>query len=607
MKTSIHICAAKYGAEKHNRREKEMKHVHSEYSHLNKCWEAEDFKSVADEIRKAKERYSSHHFCRKAKLDKNGKQLTMPAYDKRTGTPIVDPRTGHQKVVPEWELDLSKPKKMPKNSEPIREGVAVITEATTIEQMKSLANQIEQRWGIKTKAIYAHLDEGHEHLVTDKDHQQGKYLDSAEGSTIFLWNHHAHYVFDWTDHETGQCINLNRHDMSELQDMLANALKMERGKKSDKKWRDAHTFKAEQEAIRAKEVAEYTERKKEESRQIQKKIEADNSKLIKLQEAIDQLLSATSVPEEELEAVPFADMTFSFQGSKEPLTVKDLIDMTLSRLDREIRTPIPMLKREEWQKERNAKAKEIVTTLQSQLLSVSKLHKKKINDVGKKMYLDVKQKIALAVETDKENMALRQRISELDERAVAREKSRADAAEQKAQEQTMRGDREEKRANEAESRLSDIERFIRLSGASEAYEHWNFLHDVVKKAAQALADWAHSTASIFNHDDERTIGQGIIAQCQLNDLNPYQESDRMKAASSIADMANSFVGSIGRFQWDIAVTRIGQLASEMRLSTGGQSVGGSNGRSATTGDACLSKNADELTNWDGTKKRGLGL
>ena len=592
MKTSIHICAAKYGAEKHNRREKEMKHVHSEYSHLNKIWEAEDFKSVADEIRKAKERYSCHHFCRKAKLDKNGKQLTMPAYDKRTGNPIVDPRTGRQKVVPEWELDLSKPKKMPKNSEPIREGVAVITEATTMEQMKTLANQIELRWGIKTKAIYAHLDEGHEHLVTDKDHQQGKYLDSAEGSTIFLWNHHAHYVFDWTDHETGQCINLNRHDMSELQDMLANALKMERGKKSDKKWRDAHTFKAEQEAIRAKEVAEYTERKKEESRQIQKKIEAGNSKLTKLQEAIDELLSATSVPEEELEAVPFADMTFSFQGSKEPLTVKDLIDMTLLRLDREIRTPIPMLKREEWQKERNARAKEIVTTLQSQLLSVSKLHKKKINDVGKKMYLDVKQKIALAVETDKENMALRQRISELDERAVARERSRADAAEQKAQEQTMRGNREEKRANEAESRLSDIERFIRLSGASEAYEHWNLLHAVVKKAAQALADWAHSTASIFNHDDEHTIGQGIIAQCQLNGLNPYQESDRMKAANDIADMAGSIVGSIGRFQWDIAVTRIGQLASEMRLSTGGQSVGGSNG------------NADELTNWNGTKKKG---
>jgi hypothetical protein len=70
--------------------------------------------------------------------------------------------------------------------------------------------------------------------------------------------------------------------------------------------------------------------------------------------------------------------------------------------------------------------------------------------------------------------------------------------------------------------------------------------------------------------------------------------DPIKAASGIADMADSIVGSIGRFQWDIAVTRIGQLASEMRLSTGGQSIGGSNG------------NADELTNWNGTKKRGWG-
>ncbi|MBR2245012.1 MAG: hypothetical protein IJ888_09850 [Prevotella sp.] len=594
-KTSIHICAAKYGAEKHNRREKEMKHVHSEYSHLNKSWEANDFKSVADEIRKAKERYSCHHFCRKAKLDENGKQLTMPAYDKKIGNPIVDPTSGLPKLVPVWEQDLSKPKKMPKNAEPIREGVAVITEATTMEQMKTLAEQIEQRWGIKTKAIYAHLDEGHEHLVTDKDHQQGKYLDSSEGSTIFLWNYHAHYVFDWTNHKTGQCINLNRHDMSELQDMLANTLKMERGKKSDKKWRDAHTFKAEQETLRAKEVAEYTERKKCESKQIQKAIEAGNDKLSKLQEAIDELLTATSVPEEELEAVPFAEMTFSFHGSKEPLTVKDLINQALARLNKEICTPIPLLKREEWQKERNAKAKEIVTTLQSQLLSVSKLHKKKINDVGKKMYLNAKQKIALAAMMDNENRALKERISELDERAVAREKSRADAAEQKAQEQTIRGNREEKRANEAESRLADIERFISFSGASEAYEHWKFLQTIVKKAVQALADWAHSTASIFSRDDERIIGQGIIAQCQLNGLNPCQESDRIKAASSIVDMADSIVGSISRFQWDIAVTRIGQLASEMRLSTGSQSVGGSNG------------NADELTNWNGTKKRGLGI
>ena len=158
-----------------------------------------------------------------------------------------------------------------------------------------------------------------------------------------------------------------------------------------------------------------------------------------------------------------------------------------------------------------------------------------------------------------------------------------------------KGGREERRANEAENRLSGIERFIRVSGASEAYEHWNYLQTIVKKAAQTLADWAHSTASIFSHDDEQTIGQGIIAQCLLNDLDPHVESNRKKAASSIADMADSIVGGISRYLWDMAVTRIGQLASEMRMSTGGQSVGGSNG------------NADELTNWNGTKKRGLGI
>ena len=594
-KTSIHVCAAKYGAEKHNRREKEMKHVHPEYSHLNKTWESPDFKSVADEIRKAKERYSAMHFCRKAKLGEDGNQLTIPVYDKKTGDPIVDQVTGLQKKVPAWEPDPSKPKKMPKNSEPIREGVAVITEATTMEQLQELARSIELRFGIKSKAIYAHLDEGHEHLVTDKDHEKGKYLNIPEGDTIFLWNYHAHYVFDWTDHNTGQCINLNRHDMSEIQDMLANTFKMERGKKSNKKWLDAHSYKAEQETIRAKEAAEYTERKKAESKQIMDAIKENSNKLSKLQKALDDLLSATSVPEESLDAVPFAEMTFTLKGSDKVITVQDLVDDALRRISEDVNTPIPLLKRDEWQKERNAKAKQIVTILQQQLLSVSKLHKKQINNVGKQMYLDAKQKVALAAKTEEENVLLKQRISELDEKAIACEKAKTANAERKAQEQTTRADREEQRADAAESRLSKMEQFIRQTGVSKAFANWNLLNEIVDKAIAAFNAWAHSTASIFNSNDERVIGQGIIAQCQLEGLNPSIESDRQTAASGIADKAESTIGRITQFKWDIAVTRIGQLASEMRVSMGGQSVGGSNG------------NADELTNWDGTKKRGLGI
>ena len=593
-KTSIHVCAAKYGAEKHNRREKEMKHVHPEYSRLNKTWEAEDFKSVADEIRKAKERYSCHHFCRKAKLDENGKQLTIPALDKKTGNPIVDPDTGLQIMLPAWELDLSKPKKMPKNSIPIREGVAVITESTTLEQLHELALSVELRFGIQTKAIYAHLDEGHEHLVTDKDHRKGKYRDVPEGETIFLWNYHAHYIFDWTDHKTGQCINLNRHDMSELQDMLAHTFKMERGKKSDKKWRDAHIYKAEQETIRAKEAAEYTERKKAESKRIVEAIKENSCKLSKLQKAIDDLLSATSVPEESLDAVPFAEMTFTMKGSDQVMTVQDLVEEALRRINDDVNTPIPLLKRDEWKKERNAKAKEIVTKLQHDLLSISKLHKKQINNVGKQMYLDAKQKVAHAAKTEEENVRLKHRISQLDENAVAREKAKTATAERNAQEQKNRADREEQRANNAEKRLSLMERFLNQAGMVKDFSNWTVLIEMVDKAVTTLSAWAHKSTSIFNYDEERVIGQGIIAQSQLDGLNPKSEEDRKTAANSIAKKALLTVSSITKFRWDVSVTRIGQLASDMRFSTGSQSIGASYG------------NADELINWDGTKKRGLG-
>ena len=116
---------------------------------------------------------------------------------------------------------------------------------------------------------------------------------------------------------------------------------------------------------------------------------------------------------------------------------------------------------------------------------------------------------------------------------------------------------------------------------------------MVEKAINVFNAWAHNTASIFSRNDERVIGQGIIAKCQLEGLNPVSDTDRKAAASSIAEMAEKNVGSISQFMWDTAVLRIGQLASEMNVSMGGQPVGGSNG------------NADELTNWDGTKKEGL--
>ena len=102
------------------------------------------------------------------------------------------------------------------------------------------------------------------------------------------------------------------------------------------------------------------------------------------------------------------------------------------------------------------------------------------------MYLDAKQKVALAAKTEEENVRLKHRISQLDENAIAREKGRTATAERKAQEQATRANREEQRANKAENRLSMMERFVRQAGASEAFDRWANLTAVIDKAIAAF-------------------------------------------------------------------------------------------------------------------------
>ncbi len=52
-------------------------------------------------------------------------------------------------------------------------------------------------------------------------------------------------------------------------------------------------------------------------------------------------------------------------------------------------------------------------------------------------------------------------------------------------------------------------------------------------------------------------------------LNPSDDNDRQKAAKGIADVADSIVGEIGQYNWNIALRRLYQLTSEMRMSVGG--------------------------------------
>ena len=64
--------------------------------------------------------------------------------------------------------------------------------------------------------IFLHQDEGH--------------YENPEDKSSWKPNIHAHIVWDWMNHETGKSHKLAAKDMSEMQDLLAYSLNMQRGK-----------------------------------------------------------------------------------------------------------------------------------------------------------------------------------------------------------------------------------------------------------------------------------------------------------------------------------------------------------------------------------------
>ena len=100
---------------------------------------------------------------------------------------------------------------------PIRESVVVIEKDTKLKDLLNFTKEVEKKWGIKALQVHIHRDEGHCEVPGDEK--------------TWVPNYHAHIIWDWMDHSTGKSIKLNADDMSEMQDMVAEALDMERGQK----------------------------------------------------------------------------------------------------------------------------------------------------------------------------------------------------------------------------------------------------------------------------------------------------------------------------------------------------------------------------------------
>lgn len=186
--TSINVQPVKGGSEEHNKREKQLDYVRKDLSHLNQYWKSD---TQANRLATIKE--------------------------------LAKAKTGRT---------------MQAKATPIREGVVVIQDSTTMADLHRLADAYRDRLGIEVFQIAIHRDEG--------------YQNSKEWKP----NLHAHLVFDWTNHETGKSVKLNRQKMAEMQTITAEVLGMERGKSSEKKHLTAQQYKAEAEAQRAEQLQE---------------------------------------------------------------------------------------------------------------------------------------------------------------------------------------------------------------------------------------------------------------------------------------------------------------------------------------------------------------
>lgn len=108
-------------------------------------------------------------------------------------------------------------RKMQERAVPLKEGLVVINEKTTMTMLQQLAKNIQQLLGVETVQICIHRDSGH---WEDK---------------VWIPNLHAHMVFDWYNHETGKSFRCSPLCFNQLQTITAETLGMERGKPGDNK------------------------------------------------------------------------------------------------------------------------------------------------------------------------------------------------------------------------------------------------------------------------------------------------------------------------------------------------------------------------------------
>lgn len=178
-KTSVHIKACDIASsELHNKRDRELCYIRKDLSHRNESYNYTG-QSLSAELKR---------------IQQDVKKLTG--------------------------------RKIQKNAIPIKEGVVVISEKTTMQELQHFCQVCQNEFGMIPLQIHIHRDEGHKEAKNWKP------------------NLHAHIVWRMYN-EKGRNVRLTQIDCSRMQTFLSECLGMERGKTSDKKHVDALQYKIE--------------------------------------------------------------------------------------------------------------------------------------------------------------------------------------------------------------------------------------------------------------------------------------------------------------------------------------------------------------------------
>ena len=309
--------------------------------------------------------------------------------------------------------------------------------------------------------------------------------------------------------------------------------------------------------------------------------------------------------------------------------VKKAVDAILEELGK----PIPTFGQKEWREERRKAIKTILTDLQTALMEAKEAHNKDILKLGKSIFKKAMKEAGAIIEQNKqlqkenarlteENDVLRKRIALIDENAITRLRDKKDAEIKDLQEQLGKAEYEAVRSGNkaysehqrAENAESQVKEMLAIPEIKEIWESIQqnkeaFSKQIdkwIKDGVAAIRDYADGKDNDFQPEKGEAVAWGIIAKAFEYGLDPTDEKQRRMATAYLLERV-SWTG-MSEFKAGLTTARTRQLCDVMTvpkdlmknliLAAGGKgsiSVGGGG-------------SSNELTNWDGTKKRnGWGV